>query len=169
MTQTVTRRRAVDRAGQNAEREDTPPKRGKRTNRPVPRPTSGGFCASRPSGRMRQRWTVTARTSSGCPRSTDSQQRGQPDSVRGCTNRNAAGWPRRWRRCATTMEPERRCPDRRRQRPDRGGLRLDVAGARRQSTTMLARTTGSCPVGWFAGGRSGRAGLPAMLQVRRPE
>ncbi len=78
---------------------------------------AGGFCASRPSGRKRQRWTVTARTSSGCSRSTDSRQRGQPDSVCGCTSRNAAGWPKRWRKCATSIEPERRCPDRRRQRP----------------------------------------------------
>ena len=31
--------------------------------------------------------------SSGCSRSTDSPQPGQPDSVRGCTSRNAAGWP----------------------------------------------------------------------------
>ena len=101
-------------------REGTPPKRAKRTNRPERRQTSGGSCASRPSGRKRQRWTVTTRTSSGCSRSTDSQQPGQPDSVRGCTSRNAAGWPKRWRRCATTIEPERRFPDRCRQRR-RGG------------------------------------------------
>ena len=108
-------------------REDTPPKRGKRTNRPVRRQTSGGSCASRPSGRKRQRWTVTTRTSSGCSRSTDSRQSGQPDSVRGCTSRNAAGWPKRWRRCATTIEPERRCPDRRGQRP--GSRRTDQSAS----------------------------------------
>ena len=108
---------------------------GKRTNRPVRRPTSGGSCAGRPRGRKRQRSTVTTRTSSGCSMSTDSRQPGQPDSVGGCTSRNAAGWPKRWRRCATTIELERRCPVRRRQR--RRGGRIRSASGPGSVTTGL--------------------------------
>ena len=89
-----------------------------------------------PRGRKRRRWTATTRSSSGCSRSTDSQQPGQPDSVRGCTSRNAAGWPKRWRRCATTVEPKRRCPDRRGQRP--GSVR--PLGESRKSCRCAARS-----------------------------
>ena len=116
-------------------REDTPPKRGKRTNRR--RQTSGGSCASRPSGRKRQRWTVTTRTSRGCSRSTDSRQPDQPNSVRGCTSRNTAGWPKRWRRCATTIEPKRRC------RRGRHDMRSSATASTGPATPAGRRPVGS--------------------------
>ena len=148
-------------------REGTPPKRGKHTNRPVRRKTSGGFCASRPSGRKRQRWTGTTRTSSGCSRSTDSRQPDQPDSVRGCTSRNAAGWPRRWRRCATTIEPKRRCPDRRGQRP--GSVRH--LGESRRACRCPARFRDRSIMIDTVGERSAAATRPARVPActgRRP-
>ena len=87
--------------------------------------------------------------SSGCSRSTDSPQPGQPDSVRGCASRNAAGWPKRWRRCATTIETERRCPVRRRQRRRGGRIRS-------------ASDPGRSPPAWVASRRPDtyRAGAP---------
>ena len=80
---------------------------------------------------------------------------GQPDSVRGCTSMNAAGWPKRWRRCATTIELERRCPDRRRQRR-RGGRINSVSGP------------GRSPPAWVASRRPDRYRASAPRQCRAP-
>ena len=50
---------------------------------------------------------------------------------------NAYGWPKRWRRCATTIELERRCPDRRRQRR-RGGRINSASGPGRSPPAWVA-------------------------------